>query len=139
MTVYDYDRRRTGVLLVDPLHDFLADEGKLWPRIAEVAREVDPRAHLSDLVSTAREVDVPVFYCRITAGPRGCTSPCPIRTRHTAPWTSISSSLRARSAGTGIRPCGPSPRYAMELGSTCRRWPKPLRPSHANSCGPPMS
>jgi nicotinamidase-related amidase len=62
MAVYDYDRRRTGVLLVDPLNDFLADEGKLWPRIAEVAREVDLRAHLSELVTTAREVDVPVFY-----------------------------------------------------------------------------
>ncbi|MER6081342.1 isochorismatase family cysteine hydrolase [Streptomyces sp. NPDC001833] len=62
MTAYDYDRTRTGILLVDPLNDFLADEGKLWPLISEVAEEVDLRANLSDLVSTARETGVPVFY-----------------------------------------------------------------------------
>ncbi|MGA5200626.1 isochorismatase family cysteine hydrolase [Streptomyces variegatus] len=62
MTAYDYDLTRTGILLVDPLNDFLSDDGKLWPLISEVAQEVELRAHLSDLVSTAREADVPVFY-----------------------------------------------------------------------------
>ncbi len=76
MTVYDYDRRRTGVLLVDPLNDFLADEGKLFA------------AHRGGRAGSRPEEPVSPNWCpplvrstcrcsmfRTTAGHRGCTSP----------------------------------------------------------------
>lgn len=57
-----YDVRRTGLLLVDPLNDFLADEGLLWPAISEVAATVDLRRHLFDLLKVSRSAGVRVFY-----------------------------------------------------------------------------
>jgi len=38
-----YDGARTGLLLVDPYHDFLASEGKLWPLAKKVAGAVNLR------------------------------------------------------------------------------------------------
>ena len=34
------DPQRTALLLVDPYNDFLAEGGKLWPMVAEVATSV---------------------------------------------------------------------------------------------------
>jgi hypothetical protein len=38
MTVYEASS--SAVLLVDPYNDFLAQGGKLWPRVKAVAEEV---------------------------------------------------------------------------------------------------
>jgi nicotinamidase-related amidase len=52
-----YPAGRTALLLVDPYNDFLAEGGKLWPAVAEVATAVDLLANLRrirDAVHCAR-------------------------------------------------------------------------------------
>jgi nicotinamidase-related amidase len=57
-----YSPSTTAILLVDPYNDFLSDGGKLWPRVAAVAKEVDLLDHLREVVSTARLRGVKVFF-----------------------------------------------------------------------------
>ncbi|WP_313342208.1 isochorismatase family cysteine hydrolase [Stenotrophomonas sp.] len=52
-----YPAGHTALLFVDPYNDFLADGGKLWPAVAEVATAVDLHANLRrirDAVHCAR-------------------------------------------------------------------------------------
>ena len=37
MNTVNYIRETTGLLLVDPYNDFLAPEGKFWPKTKKVA------------------------------------------------------------------------------------------------------
>ena len=37
-TTQIYPAGRTALLFVDPYNDFLAEGGKLWPRVAEIAK-----------------------------------------------------------------------------------------------------
>ena len=46
MPVYQYDPRRTALLLVDPYNDFLAEGGEMWPMVKSVADEVGLLDHL---------------------------------------------------------------------------------------------
>ena len=62
MTDMQYDRARTGLLLVDPYNDFLASEGKLWPFAKEVAEAVNLLAHLRAIVAAARHAGMHVFF-----------------------------------------------------------------------------
>ena len=62
MTDAQYDRLRTGLLLVDPYNDFLASEGKLWPFAKEMAVAVNLLSHLRAIVDTARQVGIQVFF-----------------------------------------------------------------------------
>ena len=50
-----YPRSHTGLLLVDPYNDFLAPNGKLWPRAKEVAEEVDLLKRLRSRSSSASQ------------------------------------------------------------------------------------
>lgn len=58
----DYLPERTGILLVDPYNDFLHEDGKAWPKAKEVAEAVQLRKHLAEVVQTARELGIKVFY-----------------------------------------------------------------------------
>ncbi|KAI1355804.1 Isochorismatase-like protein [Xylaria sp. FL0043] len=53
----------TAVLLVDPYNDFLHEQGKLYPRLAESIHDSDTIAHLLDVVKAARTAGLPIFYC----------------------------------------------------------------------------
>jgi nicotinamidase-related amidase len=57
----NYDISRTGLVLVDPYNDFLSDEGRLWPRLKEVAEYVGLREHLRELLTAVRVSGVQVF------------------------------------------------------------------------------
>ncbi|NBD24796.1 isochorismatase family cysteine hydrolase [Paenibacillus glycinis] len=52
----------TGLLLVDPYNDFLAEEGKLYPRTKEVSESVSFREHMKAVVDEARKIGMRVFY-----------------------------------------------------------------------------
>ncbi|MFV8160989.1 isochorismatase family cysteine hydrolase [Mycobacterium sp. 134] len=52
---------RTGLLLVDPYNDWLSDEGKLWPRIRDVAGKVNLLENLSELLNAVRGARIQVF------------------------------------------------------------------------------
>jgi nicotinamidase-related amidase len=56
-----YPAGRTALLFIDPYNDFLAEGGKLWPLVAEVAHSVDLHAHLRAICATVREAGLPVF------------------------------------------------------------------------------
>lgn len=60
--MYSYPRSSTALLLIDPYNDFLADGGKLWPHLREVAERLGLRAHLSVLLAAARATSVRVFF-----------------------------------------------------------------------------
>jgi len=56
-----YNPGRTGLLLVDPYNDFLAEGGKVWPRVKEVAEQVGLIDNLKAVVKTVREKSIRVF------------------------------------------------------------------------------
>ena len=60
MTVYEASS--STILLVDPYNDFLAEGGKLWPRVKAVAEEVRLLDHLQEVVSTARAHGLRIFF-----------------------------------------------------------------------------
>jgi len=57
----DYPEGGTALLFIDPYNDFLADEGKMWPLVAEVARSVDLHANLARVRDSARAAGIPIF------------------------------------------------------------------------------
>jgi nicotinamidase-related amidase len=60
-TTQVYPAGRTALLFVDPYNDFLAEDGKLWPRVAEVARAVGLHENLRSLTKAARKASLPIF------------------------------------------------------------------------------
>lgn len=56
-----YDPTRTALLFVDPYNDFLAEGGKLWPQLAEVANSVRLHDNLRALSAAVRAAGIPVF------------------------------------------------------------------------------
>ncbi|ATB42750.1 isochorismatase [Cystobacter fuscus] len=54
------DVTRTALLFVDPYNDFLAEQGKLWPMVAQVATEVGLHAHLKAITHAARTAGIQV-------------------------------------------------------------------------------
>ncbi len=56
-----YDPTRTGLLLVDPYNDFLAEGGKLWARVKAVAEQVGMIGNLKTIMKTVRDKNIQVF------------------------------------------------------------------------------
>ena len=56
-----YPQDRTALLFIDPYNDFLAEDGKLWPMVAEVAKSVDLHANLSRARAAARKAGIRLF------------------------------------------------------------------------------
>ncbi|WP_218147136.1 isochorismatase family cysteine hydrolase [Paenibacillus sp. CF384] len=57
-----YDSTTTGLLLVDPYNDFLAPEGKIYPRTKEISDSVNLLDHLRAIVAAARKAGIRVFF-----------------------------------------------------------------------------
>ena len=57
-----YPPETTGVVLVDPLNDFISEGGKIWERIKPVATEVNLVPNLRKLVEGARAKGVKIVY-----------------------------------------------------------------------------
>jgi nicotinamidase-related amidase len=57
-----YDKKTTALLLVDPYNDFLSDGGKVWPRVKQVAEDLETNRHLRELVQAVREAGIRLFY-----------------------------------------------------------------------------
>ena len=54
MTPSPYSPQTTALLFVDPYNDFLAEGGKIWPRIQAVAEEVGLLDNLRRIVRAVR-------------------------------------------------------------------------------------
>jgi nicotinamidase-related amidase len=55
-----YDPARTAFVLVDPYNDFFAEDGKIYPRLREVAEAVGLHQHIRDLLATVRSAGIQV-------------------------------------------------------------------------------
>jgi len=61
MTGIHYRSNRTGLVLVDPYNDWLSEQGKVWPRVKEVAEAVGLHQHLRELLAAVRAAGITVF------------------------------------------------------------------------------
>jgi nicotinamidase-related amidase len=57
-----YDPSTTAILLIDPYNDFLADGGKLWPRVKAIAEDVNLLNHLREVVAAARARGLKIVF-----------------------------------------------------------------------------
>ena len=62
MSQSKYESGRTGLLLVDPYNDFLAEQGKLWPYAKEVAESVNTLPNLRTVMDAVRQSDIRIFF-----------------------------------------------------------------------------
>ena len=56
-----YEPARTGLVLVDPYNDFLAADGKVWPRVKDVAEWIGLHQNLRTLLAGSRAAGIRVF------------------------------------------------------------------------------
>jgi nicotinamidase-related amidase len=61
MTAPRYENNRTGLLLVDPYNDFLAEGGKVWPRLKDVAEHVGLLDNLRAIGAAVRTAGIKAF------------------------------------------------------------------------------
>lgn len=59
-TPYPYDHAHTALLFVDPYNDFLAEGGKLWPMVKDVAKTVGLHDNLRKVLGAVRAAQVQV-------------------------------------------------------------------------------
>ncbi len=57
-----YDPQRTALLVIDPVNDFLSEEGAAWEMTKSTVKKNDVVAQLKRLVGGAREAGVPVLF-----------------------------------------------------------------------------
>lgn len=53
-----YDPARTAFVLVDPYNDFFAEDGRIYPRLREVAESVGLHQHIRDLLAAVRAAGI---------------------------------------------------------------------------------
>ena len=62
MATLPYDKAVTGLLVIDPYNDFIAEGGKIWARIKGVAEANGCVGHMLEVLEAARKAGLPVFY-----------------------------------------------------------------------------
>ncbi len=61
MTDTQYPKDKTALLFIDPYNDFLAEEGKMWPLVSDVARSIELHANLARVRAAVRAAGFPIF------------------------------------------------------------------------------
>jgi len=62
MTKPTYYKEITALLVVDPYNDFISEGGKIWDRIRSVAEANNCVPHMLQVLNTARDAKLRVFY-----------------------------------------------------------------------------
>ena len=57
-------QQKTGILLIDPLNEFLHADGKLYPLLKPSIDAADTIKNLYSFIETARKAKIPIFYCQ---------------------------------------------------------------------------
>src|SRR5262245_5635393 len=57
-----YEKKATGLLVIDPYNDFISEGGKVWDRLKTVAEANDCIAHMAQVLSVVRTAGLRVFY-----------------------------------------------------------------------------
>ena len=58
----DFNRDRTGLVVIDPYNDFISEGGKVWDRLRAVAEANGCVPHLIGVLNAARQANIRVFY-----------------------------------------------------------------------------
>jgi nicotinamidase-related amidase len=61
MSASEYSSGSTGLVLVDPYNDFLGEDGKIWPRVKDVAQTIGLHEHLRALLVGVRAASIQIF------------------------------------------------------------------------------
>lgn len=61
MTDITYPKGATALLCIDPYNDFMAEGGKMWPALSEVATSVNLHTNLAKLRAASRAAGIPNF------------------------------------------------------------------------------
>lgn len=62
MAALNFDKRMTGLLVIDPYNDFISEGGKVWDRLKAVAEGNKCIPHMLQLLQSARHARLRVFY-----------------------------------------------------------------------------
>ena len=57
-----YDKDLTALLVIDPYNDFISEGGKIWDRLKGVAEANNCVANMLQVLNTARQAELRVFY-----------------------------------------------------------------------------
>jgi len=57
-----YDKELTALLVIDPYNDFISEGGKIWDRLKGVAEANNCVANMLQVLNTARQAELRVFY-----------------------------------------------------------------------------
>ena len=125
-----YDPARTAFVLVDPYNDFFADDGKIYPRLREVAEAVGLRQHIRELLAAARAAGIQVVIAphrrwhpgdaeTPTSLLRVVTSwPASTGERAASRTPTLTSSSASTASSTSSWPVCPPPIYAEQVCTT---------------------
>ncbi len=58
----DFNKDRTGLVVIDPYNDFISEGGKVWDRLKAVAEANGCVPHLVGVLNAARQANIRVFY-----------------------------------------------------------------------------
>jgi len=61
MDVETYQRDQTALLLIDPYNDFLSEEGKIWPKVKDVAEANNLLNNLRTIVKAVKTAGIQVI------------------------------------------------------------------------------
>ncbi|OBF26463.1 isochorismatase [Mycobacterium sp. ACS1612] len=62
MAEVTYENDITGLVVIDPYNDFIAEGGKVWDRLKAVAEAVGCVPNMLEVLNTARSAGIRVFY-----------------------------------------------------------------------------
>jgi ureidoacrylate peracid hydrolase len=62
MDTITYDKKLTGLLLIDPYNDFISEGGKIWDRVKGVAEANRCIPNMLQLLEASRTAGIRVFY-----------------------------------------------------------------------------
>lgn len=62
MASLTYDKKITGLLVIDPYNDFISEGGKVWDRLKGVAQANGCIPHMLQILVAARMAGIRVFY-----------------------------------------------------------------------------
>ena len=57
-----YDKKITGLLMIDPYNDFISEGGKIWDRLKGVAQANGCIPNMLKVLNAARAADIRIFY-----------------------------------------------------------------------------
>jgi ureidoacrylate peracid hydrolase len=62
MASMTYEKNITAPIVIDPYNDFIAEGGKIWGRIKNVAEANNCVLHMPEVLNASRKAELRVFY-----------------------------------------------------------------------------